>query len=259
MFKLYYICSMDLKRYFIELSYKGTNYSGWQIQPNVITVQGQINDVLTKLNHNTSINVVGCGRTDAGVHASQFFAHFDFNGIDDLKTFKFKMNNMLPKNIAIHKVFEVKKESHARFDATERIYHYQIITSKNPFLVDTTMLLTQPIDINKMNQVAKVLLNYTDFECFSKVKTDVSNFNCTITKAEWIKTENGYTFIISANRFLRNMVRAIVGTLLEVGTGEISIDDLHQIIKSKNRSRAGKSVLPNGLFLAEVKYDFDKL
>jgi len=247
---------MSMNRYFLELAYNGTNYSGWQIQPNAMTVQEQINNVLTKLNHTIPINIVGCGRTDSGVHASQFFAHFDFKTIEDLQTFKFKMNNMLPKDIVIHQIIEVKRDAHARFDATQRTYHYHIITSKNPFLVDTTLLFTQPLDIEKMNQASKALLNYTDFECFSKVKTDVTNFNCIIAKAEWIKTENGYTFIISANRFLRNMVRAIVGTMLEIGAGEKSIEDLHQIIKSKNRSKAGKSVLPNGLFLAKVKYPY---
>jgi tRNA pseudouridine38-40 synthase len=247
---------MELKRYFIELSYKGTYYRGWQIQPNQITVQGEIEQVLSKLNHNSPINVIGCGRTDTGVHASQFFAHFDFETVDNLQSFKFKMNKMLPKDIAIHQIFEVNANAHARFDAIKRTYHYHIITNKNPFLIDTSLLFTQPLDFNKMNQASKILMNYTNFECFSKVKTDVTNFNCTVTNAEWIKTENGYMFVISANRFLRNMVRAIVGTLLEVGAGTISIDDLHQIIESKNRSRAGKSVLPNGLFLAEVKYPY---
>jgi tRNA pseudouridine38-40 synthase len=247
---------MELKRYFIELSYKGTYYRGWQIQPNQITVQGEIEQVLSKLNHNSPINVIGCGRTDTGVHASQFFAHFDFETVDNLQSFKFKMNKMLPKDIAIHQIFEVNANAHARFDAIKRTYHYHIITNKNPFLIDTSLLFTQPLDFNKMNQASKILMNHTNFECFSKVKTDVTNFNCTVTNAEWIKTENGYMFVISANRFLRNMVRAIVGTLLEVGAGTISIDDLHQIIESKNRSRAGKSVLPNGLFLAEVKYPY---
>ena len=247
---------MELKRYFIELSYKGTYYRGWQIQPNQITVQGEIEQVLSKLNHNSPINVIGCGRTDTGVHASQFFAHFDFETVDNLQSFKFKMNKMLPKDIAVHQIFEVNANAHARFDAIKRTYHYHIITNKNPFLIDTSLLFTQPLDFNKMNQASKILMNHTNFECFSKVKTDVTNFNCTVTNAEWIKTENGYMFVISANRFLRNMVRAIVGTLLEVGAGTISIDDLHQIIESKNRSRAGKSVLPNGLFLAEVKYPY---
>jgi tRNA pseudouridine38-40 synthase len=247
---------MELKRYFIEISYKGTYYRGWQIQPNQVTVQGEIEQVLSKLNHNSPINVIGCGRTDTGVHASQFFAHFDFETVDNLQSFKFKMNKMLPKDIAIHQIFEVNANAHARFDAIKRTYHYHIITNKNPFLIDTSLLFTQPLDFNKMNQASKILMNHTNFECFSKVKTDVTNFNCTVTNAEWIKTENGYMFVISANRFLRNMVRAIVGTLLEVGAGTISIDDLHQIIESKNRSRAGKSVLPNGLFLAEVKYPY---
>ena len=250
---------MELKRYFIELSYKGTNYNGWQIQPNGVTIQGEINKILTLLNHNQPINIVGCGRTDTGVHASKFFAHFDFKSINDTTTFVFKMNNMLPKDIAIHQLTEVKPDAHARFDATSRTYHYNITKNKNPFLIDTALLFTQPLDIEKMNKAASILLTHTNFECFSKVKTDVTNFNCTVTKAQWVKTENGYTFIISANRFLRNMVRAIVGTLLEVGTNKISIKDFEQIILSKNRNQAGKSISANGLFLVEVKYPYKVL
>ncbi len=249
---------MELKRYFIELSYKGTNYNGWQIQPKGVTVQGEINAVLTQLNHNNPINIVGCGRTDTGVHASKFFAHFNFKPINDITTFVFKMNNMLPKDIAVHQLIEVDKTAHARFDATSRTYHYHIIINKNPFLVDTALLFTQQLDIKEMNKAASILLTHTNFECFSKVKTDVTNFNCTITKAQWIKTNTGYQFEIQANRFLRNMVRAIVGTLLEIGTNKTSIKDFEQIILSKNRSQAGKSVSANGLFLVDIKYPYLK-
>ncbi|MGV6861928.1 MAG: tRNA pseudouridine(38-40) synthase TruA [Putridiphycobacter sp.] len=247
---------MSLHRYFIQLSYKGTDFHGWQIQPNGNTVQAELNRALTQLNSNQPINVVGCGRTDTGVHASKFFAHFDFSMPIDLDHFKFKLNNMLPKSIAIQNISLVNENAHARFDAIERTYHYHIHNTKNPFLVDSSLMVTQTLNIERMNEVSQLLLNHTDFECFSKVKTDVSNFNCKVTKAIWHTTENGYYFEITANRFLRNMVRAIVGTLLEIGMGNISVKDFDRILHSKDRSQAGKSVLPNGLFLADIKYPY---
>jgi len=247
---------MVLKRYFIKLSYKGTNYNGWQVQPNGKTIQGEINNVLTQLNHNTPVNIVGCGRTDTGVHASAYYAHFDFYTIKDAKTLIYKINSMLPKDIVIHDLFPINADAHSRFDAIERTYHYHIHTTKNAFINDTSMLFTQPLDIEKINNASQLLLTHNDFECFSKVKTDVSNFNCTVNKAEWHTTDNGYVFIISANRFLRNMVRAIVGTLIEVGIGKQSIADFKIILESKNRNKAGKSVIPKGLFLADVRYPY---
>jgi tRNA pseudouridine38-40 synthase len=247
---------MQLQRYFLKLSYKGTNYCGWQIQPKDKTVQGEINGVLTKLNGLSPVSSMGCGRTDTGVHASLFFAHFDFREIKDLEVFRYKMNNMLPKDIVIHDIIKVDQEAHARYDAISRTYNYFLSDSKNAFNHDVTLELNVDLDIEKMNQACEILLTYTDFECFSKVKTEVNNFECTITQAYWEATNEGYVFVISANRFLRNMVRAIVGTMLEIGMKNIEAEEMHNVIKSKNRGSAGKSVLPNGLFLSDVKYNY---
>lgn len=247
---------MELQRYFIELSYKGTNYSGWQIQPNAPTVQAEINDVLTKLNKNQPVNCQGCGRTDTGVHASQFYAHFDYPKIDDLDVFLYKVNGMLSDDISIHQIIPVHSDAHSRFDAYERTYHYFIHQNKNPFLADRSLLINKPLDLLAMNQACEILMTYHDFECFSKSRTSVKTFICDVKMAHWEKTKNGYQFTITANRFLRNMVRAIVGTCLDIGRGEMEVEEMHQIILSKKRSNAGKSVLAHGLFLAEIKYPF---
>jgi len=243
-----------MKRYFIELSYKGTNYNGWQIQPNGKTIQGQINDTLTKLNRVTKINCMGCGRTDSGVHASKFFAHFDFNPISDLENFKYKMNIMLPNDIVIHKLIEVDAQAHSRFDAVSRTYQYHISTAKNAFNLDSTLLFQQKLNIQKMNQACEILKSHSNFESFSKVKTEVKTFDCQISEAFWIQKENEIIFTITANRFLRNMVRSIVGTMIDIGTNKLKVTDLDLIIKSRNRNNAGKSVLANGLFLTDIKY-----
>lgn len=247
---------MKSQRYFLKLSYKGTNYCGWQIQPNDKTVQGEINNALQKLNRTIPVLSMGCGRTDTGVHATDFYAHFDFPKISDLEQFKFKMNTMLPLDIVIHDVSEVIDERHARYDAISRTYKYYISTTKNAFNSDTVLYENHNLDLKKMNLACEVLLQYDDFECFSKVKTEVNNFKCSITKANWEVENNVVVFTISANRFLRNMVRSIVGTMIAIGKGRIEVDDLHDIIKSKDRSFAGKSVSPNGLFLTEIKYPF---
>lgn len=240
-------------RYFIELSYHGKNYHGWQIQPDAISVQQKVNTALSIMLQK-EINVVGAGRTDTGVHASQMFAHFDLEKqvVDNAV---FKLNSILPKDIVVYQVFLVEDEKHARFDALSRSYEYKISLGRNPFLVDFSWQIhTQRFDIDAMNEAAKLLLEYKDFESFSKVKTDVYTFICDITEAVWTQKENELIFHISANRFLRNMVRAIVGTLLEVGSGKISIEDFRQIIESKNRSKAGLSVPAKGLFLTAIKY-----
>jgi tRNA pseudouridine38-40 synthase len=240
-------------RYFIELSYHGKNYHGWQIQPDAISVQQKVNTALSIMLQK-EINVVGAGRTDTGVHASQMFAHFDLEKqvVDNAV---FKLNSILPKDIVVYQVFLVEDEKHARFNALSRSYEYKISLGRNPFLVDFSWQIhTQRFDIGAMNEAAKLLLEYKDFESFSKVKTDVYTFICDITEAVWTQKENELIFHISANRFLRNMVRAIVGTLLEVGSGKISIEDFRQIIESKNRSKAGLSVPAKGLFLTAIKY-----
>jgi len=245
------------KRYFIELSYLGTNYHGWQIQPNAVTVQEKLNQALQML-FKTDIMVTGCGRTDTGVHAKQFFAHIDLN-FDSIhfpaEQLVYKLNAILDYDIAIHRIKEVAPDAHARFDALSRTYEYHLNTSKNPFNSELAYLSPfKHLDFDKMNEAAMLLFNYTDFECFSKTGTDVATFNCKIMKAEWEQKDDLWIFTIQADRFLRNMVRAIVGTLLDVGRGNISLQDFRSIIESKNRSNAGWSVPGKGLFLIRIKY-----
>ena len=240
-------------RYFLELTYNGKAYHGWQIQPNAISVQEVIEKTLSTL-LNETISIVGAGRTDAGVHASQMFAHFDTEAEFVVKDFIYKLNSFLPKDIAINNMFSVKSDAHARFDALERTYLYRISLKKDVFNYENSFLLKQKTDLEKMNQAASILLQYTDFQCFSKSNTDVSTYNCNIMKAQWNIAGNELQFTIKADRFLRNMVRAIVGTLINVGLGKIEAEDLHTIIKSKNRSEAGFSVPAHGLYLTEVIY-----
>ena len=240
-------------RYFIELSYNGTNYHGWQIQPDAVSVQEKINSALSTI-YQTEIEVVGAGRTDTGVHASQMFAHFDVDEEVD-ENLAFKLNSILPNDIFIKNIVKVDNEKHARFDALERSYEYRIWLGRNPFLLDFSWQIhSQKPDVELMNEAAKLLLKYEDFESFSKVKTDVYTFNCKVTQAFWKQENELLIFYISANRFLRNMVRAIVGTLLDVGLGKITVDDFKNIIESKNRSNAGLSVPAKGLFLTQIKY-----
>ena len=242
-------------RYFIELAYNGKNYHGWQVQPHSISVQEVINKAISTILRQ-EINIIGAGRTDAGVHASQMFAHFDVESpLSD--NFTYKLNAILPDDVVIFNTLLVHKDAHARFDANSRNYEYKIWLGRNPFLLETSWQLHhQQLNIELMNKAAAILYEYEDFECFSKVKTDVNTFNCTVTNAEWIKKGNELTFHISANRFLRNMVRAIVGTLIDVGLEKITIDDFKKIIESKNRSKAGVSVPAKGLFLTAVTYDY---
>ena len=243
-------------RYFIELQYLGTNYHGWQVQPNAISVQQVIESTLSTLLRE-KIKIVGAGRTDAGVHAKQMFAHFDTISNINKTAILHRLNAFLPKDISILSVFKVEKDAHARFDAISRSYEYHIYLGKNPFKIETSWQIYHPkLDIDLMNEAATILLDYTNFKCFSKTHTDVHTYNCTITEAKWILKDNNLIFHITANRFLRNMVRAIVGTLYNVGIGKISVDDMHTIIKSKDRNKAGFSVPAKGLFLTKVVYPF---
>lgn len=240
-------------RYFIELSYNGKNYHGWQMQPDAISIQEKLNEALSKVWQET-IEVVGAGRTDTGVHAKQMFAHFDAQS-QVKEEIVYKLNSILPNDIVVSKLVEVEPEKHARFDAVSRSYEYKIWLGRNPFLLDFYWQIhSQYLDVEAMNQAAKILLKYKDFQSFSKVKTDVYTYNCDIFDAYWEVNNEELTFYISANRFLRNMVRAIVGTMVDVGLGKISVLDFEEIIKSKNRSNAGLSVPARGLFLTEIKY-----
>lgn len=240
-------------RYFLELTYFGKAYHGWQNQPNAVTVQEKIEKALGIV-FQQKTPIVGAGRTDAGVHAQQIFAHF--NSEENLKkdTFLFKMNSLLPEDIAINDVFEVRSDAHARFDAQSRSYEYHVIQSKNPFLEDRSYYLKNELDLDKMNDAASILKDYTNFKCFSKSKTDVKTYNCKITEAIWKRENDLLVFHISADRFLRNMVRAIVGTLLEIGLNKQPVANMHQIINSKDRSRAGTSVPAKALYLTRVVY-----
>lgn len=240
-------------RYFIELSYNGKNYHGWQMQPDAISIQEKLNEALSKVWQET-IEVVGAGRTDTGVHAKQMFAHFDAQS-QVKEEIVYKLNSILPNDIVVSKLVEVEPEKHARFDAVSRSYEYKIWLGRNPFLLDFSWQIhSQYLDVDAMNQAARILLKYKDFQSFSKVKTDVYTYNCDIFDAYWEVNNEELTFYISANRFLRNMVRAIVGTMVDVGLGKISVLDFEEIIKSKNRSNAGLSVPARGLFLTEIKY-----
>ncbi|OIQ29557.1 MAG: tRNA pseudouridine(38-40) synthase TruA [Bacteroidetes bacterium MedPE-SWsnd-G2] len=240
-------------RYFIEFSYNGKAYHGWQRQPDAITVQEKLEEGLSQLLQE-SIAVMGAGRTDSGVHAKQMFAHFDCDGIKDITMLTFKLNSFLPIDIAVHEIFEVNQDAHARFDAVSRSYKYRVATQKSPFNYDFAYYLKQPLDIDKMNEACLLLFNYIDFQCFSKSNTDVKTYNCKLTKAIWTKEENELVFTISADRFLRNMVRAIVGTMINIGLGKIEVSQLNSIIESKDRNKAGYSVPAKGLYLTEVVY-----
>ena len=245
-------------RYFLELSYKGTHYHGWQYQPNAISVQEKINEGLTKL-LKCKINIMGAGRTDAGVHAEQMFAHFDIELAFDIEVILFKLNSYLPDDIVIKTITHVADKMHARFDATSRSYEYRIYVGRNPFLLEMTwQLFHQKLDVYKMNEASAILLNQTNFNCFSKVMTDIKTFDCDVTEAYWDLKDNQLTFHISANRFLRNMVRAIVGTLINVGLNKTSLDEFKKIIESEDRSEAGFSVPARGLFLTKIVYPNSK-
>ncbi len=241
-------------RYFIELSYHGKMYHGWQIQPNENSVQETLEKALSVLLRD-EITVVGCGRTDAGVHASQFFLHFEIKLAIDKEKLKFRLNSFLPKDIAIFQIIEVNETAHARFDAIARSYEYRISMEKNVFLMDSTLQLSNTnLNVKMMNEAAKLLLNYRDFKCFSRSKTDVKTYDCVISQAFWKQENRLLVFYVTADRFLRNMVRAMVGTLLKVGQLEMSLDDFVAVIESRDRTRAGASVKARGLFLSKVEY-----
>lgn len=250
---------MNSKRYFIELSYDGTDFHGWQTQPNGITVQECLDKALSTYFRQEIVSL-GCGRTDAGVHATQFFAHFNVLGlsVETVNNGVTGINSLLPYTIGVRTIFAVADHAHARFDAMERAYKYHIHFNKDPFRLNRSWLYKGDLAIDKMNEAAKILLNYRDFSCFSKSNTQTFTNNCKVTHAGFEKTENGLIFTITADRFLRNMVRAIVGTMILVGKGNIEIDEVVQIIEAKNRSKAGQSVPACGLYLVSVKYPFFK-
>ncbi|MDO3628672.1 tRNA pseudouridine(38-40) synthase TruA [Mucilaginibacter sp. BT774] len=263
----------EKQRYFIELAYDGTDFHGWQVQPNAVTVQEVLNDALYTVLRQP-IETIGCGRTDTGVHARDFFLHFDVGStvnsqwsmdkqaigpgpstIDLIKTAN-SLNAILPNTIAIKRIIPVDAEAHARFDATSRSYEYHVHFNKDPFKINHSWQLRDKPDIALMNAAARIIMEHTDFSCFSKSNTQTYTNNCKITRAEWVYSKHCLVFHITADRFLRNMVRAIVGTLMQVGRKEIQPEDVRAIIESKNRSNAGTSVPACGLYLTEVKYPY---
>jgi tRNA pseudouridine38-40 synthase len=241
-------------RYFIKLAYKGTNYHGWQVQPNAITVQELLNKAFSTI-FRTPIEVVGAGRTDTGVHAEEFFAHVDIENEYSPGEIIYKLNGLLPNDIVVYDIFETTENAHARFDATSRSYEYRIFLGKNPFLTETSwQLITTKLAVDKMNEAAEILKTHTNFKCFSRSNSDVRTYNCNIMQAGWKQTDQLLVFHITADRFLRNMVRAIVGTLIEIGKGKMTLDEFKSVIESENRSNAGPSAPAQGLFLTQVTY-----
>ncbi|MGD9931404.1 MAG: tRNA pseudouridine(38-40) synthase TruA [Mangrovibacterium sp.] len=246
---------MELKqRYFIELAYNGTRFHGWQIQPNAKSVQQTLEYALSTICREP-IAVTGAGRTDTGVHASYFVAHFESaKQTLDHPDFTYKLNSFLSADVVIFGLTKVSQEAHARFDAVSRTYHYFINQRKDPFSQETSWYFTRKLDVGKMNEACAVLFGYEDFTSFSKLHTDVKTNNCHILQAEWVQKGHQLVFTVKADRFLRNMVRAIVGTLVEVGQGKLSVDGFRAIIEAKDRGAAGASAPSEGLFLAEIVY-----
>ena len=246
-------------RFFIEFSYNGSNYHGWQRQPSKTSIQERFEDCISKI-LSSNISLTAAGRTDTGVHAKKMFAHFNYDKeFDFLKTIH-QLNSFLPNDISVRNIFRVNDDDHARFSALSRTYRYLLINRKDPFMKKRAYLLKNKLDIKKMNEACKYLLSNDDFKSFSKSKTDVKTYICDIQEAYWTQVDDDtFIFKIKANRFLRNMVRAIVGTLIEVGQNIITIDQFNDVILSKNRAKAGFSVPAHGLYLTDVEYDINEI
>ncbi len=242
------------QRYFIELAYNGTRFHGWQIQPNAESVQESLENALSTICRE-EIALTGAGRTDTGVHASYFVAHFDSEKVDlDHSDFTYKLNSFLNSDVVIFGIHKVLSCAHARFDATSRTYHYFINQQKDPFVQETSWYFTRPLDLEAMNEACAVLFDFEDFTSFSKLHTDVKTNNCKVYAAEWKHEGHRLIFTVKADRFLRNMVRAIVGTCIQVGLGKITVDEFRKIIELKDRGAAGASAPSEGLFLADIEY-----
>ena len=246
-----------MSRYFAHLAYKGTNYHGWQYQPNAISVQETLNKAFSVI-FKEKVDLTGCGRTDTGVHSRNFYAHFDLSpqSKEALQKVTYQLNSILPKDILIYGIYKTQSDAHARFDAKKRVYKYYISQSKEIFQSEYCWQYFQKLNVSAMNKAAKELYNFKDFTSFSKLHTDVKTNDCIVDFAEW-KIENGMlVFTISADRFLRNMVRSIVGTLIDIGIEKLTVDVFVDIIKKKDRSKAGVSVPARGLFLENVEYPY---
>ena len=244
-----------MQRYFFELSYNGSTFHGWQIQPNAHSVQEEIESKLSRLHSNTPIKVVGCGRTDTGVHAHHYILHVDLPLISDTDQFQRKLNRMLPDSIAISNVYPVSEDQHARFSATARTYRYFIHSKKDPFQADASWHINQPLDLNKMNEAANFLIGKQDFTSLSKLHTDAKTNLCDVRVAQWVQVDKSTSYFeITADRFLRNMVRATVGTLLDVGMGKLEPGDIPKILEAMDRQAASTSVPAHGLYLWKIEY-----
>ena len=244
-----------MQRYFFELSYNGSEFHGWQIQPNAHSIQEEIESKLSRLHSNTPVKVVGCGRTDTGVHAHHYILHVDIPKIADIDQFLMKLNRMLPYSIAISKIYAVSDDQHARFSATDRTYRYFIHSEKDPFRAKTSWYMNQKLDLDKMNEAAKHLLGRQDFTSLSKLHTDAKTNMCDVRVAQWIEdSDNSIYFEIQADRFLRNMVRATVGTLIDVGLGKLKPEDIPTILAAMDRQAASTSVPAHGLYLWKIEY-----
>ncbi len=243
-----------MHRYFLKLAYDGTHFSGWQRQSAGKTVQGVLEENLSKIIR-TSTQVVGCGRTDAGVHATQYYAHFNTQEEVDINSIAYKLNKMLRDEVVVQKAFEANDRIHARYSATERAYRYVILREKNPFKRKYAWFIQEPLDIDRMNEAANTLLSYEDFSSFARTGSDVKHHRCDVRKAQFTEKGTELHFDIAADRFLRNMVRAVVGTLLDVGKGKLSLSDFRSVVEAKDRSLAGTSAKAHGLYLHEIRYN----
>lgn len=240
-------------RYFLEIAYQGMAYHGWQIQQNALTVQGVIQASIAKV-LSSKVPIIGSSRTDTGVHATQQVAHLDVACSVNPNKLHYQLNAVLPHTIAIKSIHRVTSQAHARFDALSRTYEYRIIATKNPFLNDRSYFYSRSLDVEKMNQAAAILLGKNNFKSFSNVKVAVNNFLCNVKEAIWIRQGAQLVFRITANRFLRGMVRAIVGTLLKVGQSKVSVSGFETIIDQQNRCAAANAVPAQGLCLTKVVY-----
>jgi len=246
-----------MPRYFLELAYNGTAYRGWQNQPKAPSVQAEVERALRFTLHMEKVNAIGCGRTDTGVHASRYFLHFDVPDDRELgERFVFSLNSLMPKDIAVYRIIPVADDAHARFSATERGYAYRIHVHKDPFLEDRSHQLRPVLDVDRMNAACEVLIGRQDFSSFCKAGSDAKTMLCDVREARWVPMENGYLFRIKADRFLRNMVRAVVGTCIRIGKGHDTVEHMAEVLAAKNRGAAGKSAPACGLYLEHVVYPF---
>ena len=241
-------------RYFIHFAYDGTNYHGWQIQPDANSVQEELQKALSVLLRH-DVEIVGAGRTDAGVHARQMVAHFEWDGQLDCQQTAYRLGRMLPRDIAIYRMAPVADDMHARFSAVRRTYHYYLHTERDPFCRQYSCELHYDLDFERMNEAGRILCTYEDFGAFCKSHSDVKTTLCKVSEARWIQVDSTHWYFrISANRFLRNMVRAVVGTMIDVGRGRITLDDFRKIVEGKQRTQAGESMPAHALFLEEIEY-----